>query len=622
MTNTAPPKWRQFLGALTLLHVLALGGQALEARAQEPAPPDPPEAAPSEEGAALSYDVAFEGLDDKPELTALLSKTGLLFTLQDRGVETLGALRRRAEGDAPRLKQALNSEGYFGATLNYRLDEPADGPPKVTIKVTPGTRYTLGEYRVINRTPEAETGILTPDLGSLGLDLGQPARGPEIAAAQNKLIRRLNEGGFPDAQVIDRKAYVDHDKKELYIDLTIESGLAARLGEARFEGLESIDEGYLRNLLAWEAGELYDVRKLDETERELMATELFSSAVLEVGSPSESEERLPVTVKVSERAKRTIGFNLRFDSIDGLGGGAYWRHRNLFGGGERFSTALDLSFDRQSWDNRLRLPYFAGSDQTGIGEFDLSHEDTDAYESYQATSFAGLETELDDYWTFRYGGSLEYEQSRDARNADEREFYIVGAPLDLSYDGTDSLLDPTSGQRLELLGTPYVATGEDTFPFLRGQVIGSTYHSFDDAGRYVAALRGRFGSVLGASATNLPTSKRFYAGGGGSVRGFEYQSIGPLDASDDPLGGLSVVELNAELRLRVTDTIGVVPFIDGGLVSEDAVPTGDNGFLWAAGLGLRYYTALGPVRLDVAVPLNGRGRDDDFAFYISIGQAF
>ncbi|MEJ2026384.1 MAG: hypothetical protein P8X52_02660, partial [Limibacillus sp.] len=235
MTNTAPPKWRQFLGALTLLHVLALGGQALEARAQEPAPPDPPEAAPSEEGAALSYDVAFDGLDDKPELTALLSKTALLFTLQDRGVETLGALRRRAEGDAPRLKQALNSEGYFGATLNYRLDEPADGPPKVTIKVTPGTRYTLGEYRVINRTPEAETGILTPDLGSLGLDLGQPARGPEIAAAQNKLIRRLNEGGFPDAQVVDRKAYVDHDKKELYIDLTIESGLAARLGEARFE---------------------------------------------------------------------------------------------------------------------------------------------------------------------------------------------------------------------------------------------------------------------------------------------------------------------------------------------------------------------------------------------------
>jgi translocation and assembly module TamA len=590
--------------------------------AQEAAPPaasEEPEQG-GEKAPGLPYEVSFEGIDGLPELAGLLAKSSLLVSQQERGVETRGALRRRAEGDMQRLKKTLNSEGYYGGEISYRLEESE--PPLVRVTVTTGPLYRLAEYKVVNESGEGDSEILTPDLEALGLELGMPARGPVVAAAQGKLIQQFLEGGFPKAEVVDRKAFVNHEKAELYINLRIASGEPVTLGEPRFEGVETIDETYLRKLITWETGELYDVRKLDETERELIDTNLFTRANLAIEDPPAPGEPAPVVITVQERPPRSIGFSLRYDSIDSIGGTARWQHRNFFGAGERFVTELDLSTIRQSLDAQLRVPYFADLEKDLIAEGVLSHEDTDAYEQYLAQSFLGLEEELWEDWTFTYGGVVEFEQSSDQRNVEERQFLLFGTPLELVYDGTDDLLDPKSGQRLQVFTTPYVATGDDFLPFIVGDISASTYHSLDEAGRFVAALRGRIGSVVGASADDIPTSKRFYAGGGGSVRGYEYQSLGPLDASGDPLGGLSVAEINAELRIRVTEDIGIVPFLDAGIVSEDAIPGIDSQVQWAAGLGLRYYTAFGPIRLDVAVPLNRRTRDDAFAFYISIGQAF
>ncbi len=606
---------------LALVSCLA-GLSPLPGLAQDEQPTSDSQGQPQEEeqAQALAYEVVFEGLETLPDLAEVLSKSSLLISQQERGVETRGALRRRAEGDMERLKKALNSEGYYGGKLSYRLEE--NEPPTLRIKVETGPLYRLAEYKVVNESGEGDSEILTPDLEAIGLELGMPARGPDVAAAQGKLIQRFLEGGFPKAEVIDRKAFVNHEKAELYINLRIASGEPARLGTARFEGVESIDQDYLRKLITWEEGDLYDVRKLDETERELMDTNLFSRATITIDDPPAPGEAAPVLITVEERPQRSIGFSLRYDSIDGVGGTARWQHRNFFGAGEHFVTELDLSTIRQSLDAQLRVPYFAELEKDLIAEGALSHEDTDAYEQYLAQSFLGFEEELWENWTFTYGGSVEFEQSSDQRNIEDRQFLLFGSPLELVYDGTDDLLDPKSGQRLQVFTTPYVATVDAFLPFVVADVSASTYHSLDDAGRFVAALRGRIGSVVGASADDIPTSKRFYAGGGGSVRGYEYQSLGPLDASGDPLGGLSVAEINAELRIRVTEDIGLVPFLDGGIVSEDAVPGIDGNIQWAAGLGLRYYTAIGPIRLDVAFPLNPRPRDDAFGFYISVGQAF
>ncbi|HSR71931.1 MAG TPA: BamA/TamA family outer membrane protein, partial [Kiloniellales bacterium] len=198
-----------------------------------------------------------------------------------------------------------------------------------------------------------------------------------------------------------------------------------------------------------------------------------------------------------------------------------------------------------------------------------------------------------------------------------------GLPLTATRDDRDDLLDPTRGTRLSLTLTPYGGVGDQSLAFLRSTLGGTAYYAIDEGRRFVVAGRARLGSILGDDTEEIPANKRFYAGGGGSIRGYEFQKVGPLDENNEPLGGRSLVELGVELRIRVTEEIGIVPFLDGGTVFDSPYPDFEEDLRWATGLGLRYFTAIGPLRLDVAVPLDKReGIDDDYQFYISLGQAF
>jgi translocation and assembly module TamA len=185
-------------------------------------------------------------------------------------------------------------------------------------------------------------------------------------------------------------------------------------------------------------------------------------------------------------------------------------------------------------------------------------------------------------------------------------------------------MNPTRGSRLWLGVAPYLTTGDDNNAFFAGETNISAYKSLHQEDRIVVAGRVRAGSILGESRAEIPASKRFYAGGGGSIRGYQFKKVGPLDDQNDPIGGRSVIELSAEARFRITERIGLVPFLDGGTVftNPDFTTEGDDTIRWAAGLGGRYFTVIGPIRLDVAFPINKRDVDDDFQFYVSIGQAF
>ena len=176
--------------------------------------------------------------------------------------------------------------------------------------------------------------------------------------------------------------------------------------------------------------------------------------------------------------------------------------------------------------------------------------------------------------------------------------------------------------RFGLTVTPAVGTIEENIVFVTSNLGGSAYLSIESEDRVILAARGRIGSIVGAATDILPANRRLFSGGGGSVRGYEFQAIGPEDDKGDPTGGRSVVELGGEIRFRIFEDFGLVPFVEGGIVEDSVVPKFDEDFLWAAGLGLRYFTAIGPLRLDVAVPINGRDGDDAFQFYVSLGQAF
>jgi translocation and assembly module TamA len=592
---------------------------------------EPPAEAAGETGEedsvpGLDYSVEILGVEDS-DLKGLLEKSSQLFALIERPPATRGGVRRRAEGDMERFGATLRSEGYYAATSTFEIVEDTapktdDGaaPVVVRISVDPGPAYKLSEVAV--RYPEtvAEVSDLPRDADDLDLEIGMRARAVAILTAQNNLILDLKNLGYPFAEVTDRKTTIRHDEAIMRVAFEADPGPLAHFGAVSIEGTEEVDEDYARVLLTWQDGDLFSREAVDATRRELLRSGLFASAKINLAEAVDAEGRLPVTIDVLEAKHRSVGFGAKYSTGEGAGVETFWEHRNFFGRGERLRVTATAAQIEQMLDGAFRKPNFLQRDQALLANLAVRHANTDAFDEVSAASFAGLERPLGENWTVTGGLANEYLVIDD--DDGERTFLLFGLPGTARRDTTDNLLNPSKGTRLTLSLTPWVGTLDESLTWLNGFTSGSAYYAIDQEARFVLAGRGKLGVIVGEDTAALPANKRFYAGGGGSVRGYEFQKVGPLDDDDDPLGGRSVIEVGAEVRARVTESVGLVPFIDGGMVYDDAYPDFSEEILWAAGLGVRYFTAIGPVRFDLAFPLNGRDVDDSFQFYISIGQAF
>jgi translocation and assembly module TamA len=568
--------------------------------------------------ADLPYKVAISVAGDS-DLEDTLRAASLLVEQSERAPPTELALRRRIDQDAEQLRQVLRAEGYYAAKLNARLDLERQ-PAEVTIEVDPGPRYELDQVSLTGPDGGTLEGLKIR-LGKIGLELGQPARSADVLQAEQEIILLLAERGYPLASVPDRKAIVDHEKRTMSVTYVVDPGPRADFGEVRITGTDDLDDDYVKNRLSWEPGDRYDRRELEETRKRLIGSELFTSVKIAPAAEVEPNGTVPILIEVSERKPRSIGAAINWSSSEGFGAEASWEHRNLAGHAERLETTLRLSQLLIGANATLRLPDAVRPDLDVVAAAAIEREETEAFTARRITGSAGLEQRFSSRLSAGLGLSVGLEEEDDDEG--ENAFTLIGAPAFLRYDGTDDLLDPTSGVRASAAVTPYYVLFGETDTFLRSEAIASTYYALDENERYVLAARGRLGSIWGAGREELPASVRFYAGGGGSVRGYGFQELGPLDEDNDPLGGRSVIEFGGEMRIRITETIGVVPFVEGGNVYVDMLPEiYQFDFRYAAGLGLRYYTAIGPLRLDVAVPLDRRETDDPFQFYISLGQAF
>jgi translocation and assembly module TamA len=247
------------------------------------------------------------------------------------------------------------------------------------------------------------------------------------------------------------------------------------------------------------------------------------------------------------------------------------------------------------------------------------NQDLPAYRLQSARAAAGIERPVWDDWIGGIGLSLEkaITEQRD-RNFDQ---LLLGVPLSLKHDTSDDPLDPKHGMRLTVNVTPYASLGDGP-SFLDLRARETIYQSLSEDGHWIAAGWVGLGSIVGAQRDQLPRSRHLFAGGGGSVRGYAYQFAGPLDRHDDPIGGMSLIELGGELRIKVTDTIGIVPFVEAASVGKTSAPTLSDLFV-GAGVGLRYYSSIGPIRFDVGTPISPRrSADAPVQIYVSIGPAF
>jgi translocation and assembly module TamA len=359
---------------------------------------------------------------------------------------------------------------------------------------------------------------------------------------------------------------------------------------------------------------------VDKTRDALVSSNLFSTIRVAPVPQPDVTGAVPMQLDLLERPPRSVSAGASYASNEGVSANVSWEHRNLLGEGEDLRLSAIYGQEDKGFGVDYREPDRVGDGWDLVSRAAFEDEHAIAYTSHRERIFGGFE-----YTGFRQlavGIGLQLEHGIIDDYDLQQHYTLVGVPLTLRRDTTDDLLNPTVGDREDVALTPYVDPIRPSLHFLSSKVKGSIYQKLGDDDGFVLAGIAAIGSTVGVGLADLPKDKRWYAGGGGSVRGYGYQLAGPLGSHEEPVGGLSSFEASIELRYKVTQTIGVVPFVDAGNVYDSDFPDFGRRLFIGAGMGVRYFTALGPLRLDLATPLHARNVDRPIQIYVSIGQAF
>lgn len=546
---------------------------------------------------------------------------------------TVGLLSR-ARDDQQRLIGTLYQEGHYGGTVSFLVNGtsydrvPIDTnlrggePAEVVINVDPGPLFTFGQISIKGADGQS------PPPEKFGLVSGKPARSSLILKAEKKLVDDWRDRGHPFAKAAKRRIKANHASRQLNVAITIIAGPQANFGVVDVRGARDVDPAFIARQTAIPVGALYDPRMVRRAEKRLRELQVFDSIVISEADRLASDGSIPILVTVNERKPRVIGAGITASNTDGIGLEAYWMHRNLFGSGERlrFEGSINRIGEASDIDELgyrgamlFSKPGFGGPATTLNSKFVVEQEVPDAFRKRAVSGAVGITHDFTDKLSASIGTEVEYAKIRDVTG--EETFLLAGVPLKFEYDTRDSTLDPTRGIRTSATFEP-IYDFENSRGFFIGKSALSAYKSVGPAKRVVLAGRVAGGTVQGADLTDIPADRRFYAGGGGSIRGYAYQAASPRVANGDLLGGRSFVETSLEVRFKITEKIGLVPFIDAGGAFTTAQPSTGNDFFVGAGLGLRYLTPVGPLRLDVAVPLDDIPNEPDFGIYVGLGQAF
>lgn len=583
--------------------LLSQGGYGAEEETKEP---------------GLAYEVKVEVADEP--LQAYLLEVSSAHVLEERKPASISVLRHRAEADLPQLREALRARGYYDGRIELRIEEET-APLKLVFAVEPGPLYRFGDGRIDNL--DAGNPYSPPSPQDLGLVRGEAAEASRVLAAEAKLLAGARESAHALARLDERQVTVDHANRSMEVILRLHPGPVAKLGEVSFRGAPGVDTAFLHTLVPWKADTPYRPSLVEDLRQAMADTNLFATIRVEPGTELDAKGRLPFQVELVERSHRTFKASLGYNITKGPSVSAGWWHRNYFGAGERLSIEGTLSGIGYSLDSKYRKPSFYRPDQALVMDGRLAYEDTDAYTSLTAGAGIGLERQLAKNMTLTLGPAFRLSQVDDVNTEGSENFGLLSFPVKFDWDFSDNRLDASRGGKLFLQGAPYVNILDTSLYF--GKTLGKYSHYYEllDRRRLVLAGRVALGSIFGAERDAVPADERFYAGGGGSIRGYGYQMAGPLNQDGKPIGGASLLELSAETRVGFTQNLGGVLFVDAGGAFDDPLPGSGGDFFVGVGAGMRYSTPIGPVRFDVGVPTKKRdGYDDSFQIYLSIGQAF
>jgi translocation and assembly module TamA len=447
-----------------------------------------------------------------------------------------------------------------------------------------------------------------------------------VLAVHDSLLKALLERGYALAKVDQPIATLSLETATLDIMIKVDAGPKVNLGHIDINGLKKMDASFMRKRLLVMSGQPFKSSDIEAARKDLEALGVFSTVSVTDGKQLDQQGRIPLSFDVTERPLPTANMGAAYSTDLGGSLSSTWLRRNLFGQAEQLSLSAALT--QVGGNSTTGLGYKVGAafskpdylsrDQALQLGLDALQQNYTAYNETALLAHGILNRKLSKYWHFGYG--IAAEQAQISQENILRDYSLLSLPLTLKYDSSNSPLDPTQGSIASAALTPtYSMAASPSFVLL--QVSASTYIDLGEPGRRVLALRGLLGDSGGASQFDLPPDKRFYAGGSTTVRGYKYQSVGPKFADATPQGGTGIAAASVELRQRIFDDYGVVLFADAGQVSVDALPF-TNRWQMGAGVGARYYTSFGPIRLDVALPVNPVPGSGSFEVYIGLGQAF
>ena len=606
----------------------------------DPAPsPDPDGAVPTvveadvtpvEDGATARLATwSLSGLDGIDEADAVSAEFARRSVLQEERKDEANAAQvdRRARNDAELLAELLRAQGFYDASVEPRI-ETMTGAYAVELAAVSGARYRF-ESVILPGLDQAAGDEAARLREAFAVKAGDPVVADKVIAAGIALQVALGERGFATAKVGEQDIVVDHEAQVARLVLPVTPGPVAKFGSISVTGKPPFSARHVAIIARFDEGDRYEKSEVDDLRRALVATGLV--AAVEVRQvPRDDGRTIDLAVKLDPAPMRTIAGELGYGTGEGLRAEASWQHRNFFNPEGALTVRGVAGTQEQLVAVSLRRANWRRRDQVLNAQALASHVNRKAYEANTVSISGGFERQSNfiwqKKWTWSLGAELIATDERDTIEATglprRRTFFIAALPASLGYDGSDDLLDPTTGFRILGRLSPEVSFQGGTFPYARAQIDVSAYRPISS--RVVAAGRIRLGSIFGAGRDDIAPSRRFYAGGGGSVRGYGYQRLGPRDIDGDPIGGRSLAEFSLEARIKLNafgGNFGVVPFIDGGTLSTDAIPD-IRRWQFGAGIGLRYYSSFGPIRIDVGTPLNPQQGDSRLAVTVSLGQAF
>jgi translocation and assembly module TamA len=606
---------------------------------------------------AISYSVSFVPPDSDQK--DALQPASNLYRLRQQPPESGEGLARRAAADLPRLVDALWAQGFYDASARAVIDGHAitmggaglDAAAaaanadrgrrvaEVVLEVQTGAQYRIGAIRVV----DVRTGFqLDPELTRprvLKLASGDPARASAIREMQARLSDAIRGKSYPLATVELAEATVRHESQTVDLLVKVDPGPKAGFGEVTISGTRDLDPRVVRSFIYIEPGDPYSPEKIAAMRKSLAQIEAIGSTRILESDHLDANGDLPIDVQVDERKKYAVSAAAQYSTIDGPSARADWTARNLFGGGERLrldglvgyaqdgtwqATPSKTWFDPDRMIGRARAsfikPALWGSRNDYLADVTLAREVTTSYQAeyFNVTQF--IRHRFSETLSAQIGWEIERGQSEDSFG--KTNYFLSGVPVALRYDTTDNPLDPHHGYRVLASGGAYPKFFGSSIDFYQGKAQVSGYYSVDEDSRYILAGRVALGAGGGSNILDIPDNRRFFAGGGGSVRGYAYRSLAPIGWNGEPIGGQSLFEASAEARIKVTDDIGLVPFIDAGDAYATSFPNFAQDLRIGVGLGLRYYTGFGPFRVDLAFPLQRQSGEPSMALYVGIGQAF